>query len=38
LSDREGGRRRQTPGAALLAVGLVFVVGVITGFLLCRLA
>jgi len=30
--------KRQTPGAALLAVGLVFVLGVIVGFLLGRLA
>jgi hypothetical protein len=29
--------KQQTPGAALLAVGLVFILGVITGFLLCRL-
>jgi hypothetical protein len=30
--------KHQTPGAALLAVGLVFVLGVVTGFVLCRLA
>jgi hypothetical protein len=30
--------KQQTPGAALLAVGLVFIIGVITGFLLCRMA
>jgi hypothetical protein len=38
MNEREGGGRQQSPGAALLAVGLVFVFGVITGFLLCRLA
>ena len=31
-------RKHQTPGAALLAVGFVFVLGVVTGFVLCRLA
>ena len=28
----------QTPGAAILAVAVVFILGVIIGFVLCRLA
>jgi hypothetical protein len=30
--------KQQTPGVALLAVGLVFVLGLVIGFLLGRLA